>query len=111
MLELARLIGADQPDVEVELVAYTLEEPPFFGGPEMGSAFHAASVASEKSRIIGVIVLEMIGYFSDEPGSQSYPVPILKGYYPDRGILYHGCQPLESKRMDQRSKGWNEWHH
>lgn len=85
LLELARMIAADPPDAEVELVAYTLEEPPFFGGPEMGSAIHAAGVAPEKDRIIGVIVLEMIGYFNDEPGSQDYPVPILKGYYPDRG--------------------------
>lgn len=85
LLELARLIGKDQPDVEIELVAYTLEEPPFFGGNQMGSAFHANSVAAEKDKIIGVIVLEMIGYFSDEPGSQSYPVPVMKGYYPTRG--------------------------
>ncbi len=85
LLELARLIGKDQPNVEIELVAYSLEEPPFFGGPQMGSVFHAASVASEKDKIIGVIVLEMIGYFSDEPGSQDYPVPVMKGYYPSRG--------------------------
>ncbi len=85
LLELARLIAKDQPDVEIELVAYTLEEPPFFGGPQMGSAFHANSIAAEKDKIIGVIVLEMIGYFSDEPGSQDYPHPILKGYYPNRG--------------------------
>jgi len=85
LLELARLIGEDPPDAEVELVAYTLEEPPFFGGPEMGSAIHAKSVASQKSRITGVIVLEMIGYFSDEPGSQRYPIPLLKAFYPNRG--------------------------
>jgi hypothetical protein len=85
LIELARMIGEDPPDAEVELVAYTLEEPPFFGGPLMGSVIHAASVAGEKERIEGVIVLEMIGYFSDEPGSQSYPHPALKGFYPDRG--------------------------
>ncbi len=85
LIELARLIGKKQPDLEVELVAYTLEEPPFFGGNEMGSAIHAASIAKEKDRIIGVIVLEMIGYFSDEPGSQDYPSPLLKMYYPNEG--------------------------
>ena len=85
LLELARMIGENPPDAEVELVAYTLEEPPFFGSPLMGSAKHAMSVAGEKERITGVIVLEMIGYFSDEPGSQSYPMPILKAFYPDRG--------------------------
>lgn len=85
MLELARMIGANPPDLEIELVAYTLEEPPFFRSPMMGSAIHAASVADEKERIIGVIVLEMIGYFSDEPGSQGYPLPLMKAFYPSRG--------------------------
>lgn len=85
LLELARLIGKDQPDTELELVAYTLEEPSFFGGPQMGSVIHANSVAAEKDRIIGVIVLEMIGYFSDAPGSQSYPIVCMKGYYPSKG--------------------------
>ncbi|MES2982360.1 MAG: M28 family peptidase [Verrucomicrobiota bacterium] len=85
LLELARLIGKDQPDVEIELVAYSLEEPPYFGGQEMGSVFHATKVAPEKDKIIGVIVLEMIGYFSDEAGSQDYPSPVMKGYYPSRG--------------------------
>lgn len=85
LLELARMIGSNPPDAELELVAYTLEEPPYFGGPEMGSVIHARSVAAEKARIKGVIVLEMIGYFSDEPGSQTYPLPILKMFYPNRG--------------------------
>jgi hypothetical protein len=86
LLELARLIGAaGPPDAELELVAYTLEEPPFFGGQIMGSTVHAASVTSEKPRIEGVIVLEMIGYFNDAAGSQTYPLPILKVFYPNRG--------------------------
>lgn len=85
LLELARLIGKNQPNCEVELVAYTLEEPPFFAGTQMGSVIHADSVASEKDRIIGVIVLEMIGYFSDERGSQTYPLPLMKAHYPSRG--------------------------
>jgi Zn-dependent M28 family amino/carboxypeptidase len=85
LLELARLVGKDEPDCAVELVAYTLEEPPFFRSPQMGSAIHAASVAPRKDRIIGVIVLEMIGYFSDEPGSQAYPLPLMTAHYPDKG--------------------------
>ena len=85
LLELARMIGTKPPDLEIELVAYTLEEPPFFSSPMMGSAIHAASVADQKDRILGVIVLEMIGYFSDEPGSQTYPLPLMKAFYPGRG--------------------------
>lgn len=29
--------------------------------------------------------LEMIGYFSDEPNSQSFPNPVLRLFYPSRG--------------------------
>ncbi|UUZ47792.1 hypothetical protein LP420_32435 [Massilia sp. B-10] len=32
-----------------------------------------------------MLSLEMIGYFSDLPDSQSYPVPAMAGLYPERG--------------------------
>ncbi|HMP77741.1 MAG TPA: M28 family peptidase [Kiritimatiellia bacterium] len=85
LIELGYLLGRHPPDREIELVAYVLEEPPFFRTPLMGSAVHAASLSAEKDEIVGVIVLEMVGYFSDERGSQSYPSPLLKWIYPSRG--------------------------
>lgn len=44
LLELARLLGRDAPPRPVELVAYTLEEPPYFRTAGMGSAAHAQSL-------------------------------------------------------------------
>jgi len=85
LLELAVLLGGLKSPPPVDLVAYTLEEPPFFGTDQMGSAIHAASLAEHGGSIRGVIVLEMVGYFSDEWGSQSYPVPLLYLMYPSRG--------------------------
>lgn len=85
LLALAELVGAHAPDLAVDLVAYTLEEPPFFDTPHMGSAVHAASLAAGQSACLGVIVLEMVGFFSDEPGSQGYPSPLLRLMYPGRG--------------------------
>lgn len=84
LIELAFLIGKSDLDKGIELVAYSLEEPPFFGTDMMGSAFHAASISSDKN-IYGVIVLEMIGYYNDHWGSQSYPMALLNILYPDRG--------------------------
>jgi len=84
LIELAWLLGKHEPDIGVELVAYSLEEPPFFGTENMGSAFHAARISSMK-HIKGVIVLEMIGYYDDHLGSQSYPVALLHILYPNRG--------------------------
>lgn len=91
LLELARLLGNTPPSVPVELVAFTLEEPKALGGvglfrsPFGGSAVHAASLVKEQKKIRIVIDLEMIGFFSDDDGSQSYPVGLLSLIYPSRG--------------------------
>jgi Zn-dependent M28 family amino/carboxypeptidase len=85
LIELAHLLGRNAPSREVELVAYVLEEPPFFRTASMGSAIHAASIAGEAATVRGVIVLEMVGCFNDERGSQSYPSLLLKLVYPSRG--------------------------
>jgi hypothetical protein len=85
LIELAGLLGRQPPAPTVELVAYTLEEPPFFATEHMGSAVHAARLAAEPTGLRGVIVLEMVGFFSDRRGSQSYPLPLLHLLYPSRG--------------------------
>ncbi|MGR8934580.1 MAG: M28 family peptidase [Gammaproteobacteria bacterium] len=85
LIELAYLLGREAPERDLELVAYTLEEPPFFATRLMGNGVHAKSIAAAKSGIAGVIVLEMVGYFNDAWGSQSYPIPLLNLIYPSRG--------------------------
>lgn len=86
LLELAHLLAATTAlPMQVELVAYTLEEPPFFRSEAMGSAIHANSLKKQNVQVRAMIGLEMIGYFSDTPGSQRFPNPILKLFYPSRG--------------------------
>jgi hypothetical protein len=87
LLELAHLLQEQkpQPGFAIELVAYTLEEPPFFRSERMGSAVHARSLVQSGADLVGMISLEMIGYFSDTPGSQRYPAPLLTLLYPSRG--------------------------
>jgi len=83
LIELAYLLQKAPPETEVELVTYALEEPPIFNTDQMGSVIHAKSVAGQK--IKGVIVLEMVGYFRDEWGSQSFPSALLQVWYPSKG--------------------------
>ncbi|MCP4213305.1 MAG: M28 family peptidase [bacterium] len=66
LLELARLLHNHRPDLArpVELVAYTLEEPPNFRSPNMGSAVHARSLVKKGDRITLMVSIDMIGYFS-----------------------------------------------
>ena len=85
LLELGRLLGKRAPRCRVDLAAFTLEEPPAFGSPGMGSAVHAASLRRQGIRVRLMIGLEMLGFFSDRRGSQSFPIPILRLFYPGAG--------------------------
>jgi Zn-dependent M28 family amino/carboxypeptidase len=85
LIELARLLHSKPPARPVELVAYALEEPPHFRTKYMGSAVHARSLAEQKRNVRLMLSLEMIGYYSDDDGSQRFPMPGLKFFYPDRG--------------------------
>jgi Zn-dependent M28 family amino/carboxypeptidase len=85
LIELAYLLGRSPPRTRVELVAYSLEELPFFGTPYMGSAVHARSLKQQRAEVRAMFSLEMIGYFSDEPASQQFPLDALRPFYPSRG--------------------------
>ncbi|MEI8346872.1 MAG: M28 family peptidase, partial [Pseudomonadota bacterium] len=65
--------------------AYTLEEDPNWDTPFMGSTVHAKSLKDKGIVVRGMVSLEMIGYFADNFGSQSYPVPFLHLVYPQKG--------------------------
>jgi hypothetical protein len=85
LIELGRMLKGQALKNRIDLVAYTLEEPPFFRTDYMGSAIHAKSVEKFKDQILGMISLEMIAYFKDSKGSQDYPLSILKWFYGGKG--------------------------
>ena len=85
LIELARLLGRQQPLLRVELVAFTLEEPPYFRTTGMGSSVHAESLRKQNIRVRAMFSLEMIGYFSDAPNSQHFPATGVSAFYPSTG--------------------------
>ena len=85
LLELARMLRNQNTKYRIDLVAYTLEEPPFFRTNKMGSFIHAKSLHDSAVSLRGMICLEMIGYFSDTAKSQNYPLPHKKIIYGDKG--------------------------
>lgn len=85
LLELARMFKGKNLSRPVELVAYSLEEPPYFRTPYMGSNIHAQSLKESGTPVYGMVAIEMIGYFDDEKGSQAYPVKVMKVAYGTRG--------------------------
>ena len=85
LLELARLLGSQPPQMRVELVAFSTEEPPYFRSTGMGSSVHATSLQMNNVKVRAMLSLEMIGYFRDEKGSQHFPVGLLGALYPSTG--------------------------
>jgi Zn-dependent M28 family amino/carboxypeptidase len=87
LLETARMLDEKKPDLkqQIDFVAYTLEEPPYFASSDMGSAVHAKYLHDNKIGVKAMICYEMIGYFSDKPNSQQFPSAELAKIYPHTG--------------------------
>ncbi len=106
LLELARLLQKNRGHIpyHIELVAYTLEEPPFFGTRFMGSYIHAESLLENNIHPLLMISFEMIGYFSDKKQSQQYPVGFLKLFYPTKGNFIAGVSNFSSRKSIRKLK-------
>lgn len=85
LLELARILADLKPRTHrIRLVFYVNEEQPYSHSPSMGSWRHAKSLAEKGEQVTGMMSLETLGYFSNEPGSQKFPFPFGL-IYSDRG--------------------------
>ncbi|HOI41566.1 MAG TPA: M28 family peptidase [Elusimicrobiales bacterium] len=84
LLELACRLSKTPPAANLRFVAFTNEEPPFFRKPSMGSAVYVSSAVARGDRVLGGIVLEMLGYYKEERFSQKYP-PLIGPFLPNRG--------------------------
>ena len=84
MLALARAFAKTTPTRTLRFVAFTNEEPPHFQTTHMGSRVYARRSRERGEKIVLMLSLETIGYYSDEPGSQHLLFP-LNLIYPSTG--------------------------
>jgi Zn-dependent M28 family amino/carboxypeptidase len=84
VLETAKMLKNRNTKRTIRFVSFVNEEPPSFQTEDMGSLVYARDAKSRGDDIRAAIILEMVGYYSDEPGSQTYP-PFIGFFYPDRG--------------------------
>lgn len=84
LLALARRHAKSKPSRSLRFVAFVNEEPPFFYTSQMGSRVYARRCKTRGDKIVAMLCLETIGYFSDAPGSQQYPQPF-GSFYPSMG--------------------------
>jgi Zn-dependent M28 family amino/carboxypeptidase len=85
LLELAALLGRHPPAMRVDLVGFTLEEMPHFRTQWQGSAVYAQALRAAGVRVRAMFSLEMLGTFTEAPGSQRYPAPGLGLRYGTKG--------------------------
>ena len=84
-LALARRFAKATPKHTLRFVFFVNEEPPHFQTDAMGSLVYARRCRERDEDVVAMISLETLGYFTDEPDSQRYPVPVLKALYGSQG--------------------------
>jgi hypothetical protein len=100
LLELATWVqlnlgAAERPRTRLQLAAYDLEEWGYGG-----SMAHSREVSRARTRLRGMVSLEMLGYTDHRPGSQRLP-PHLAGRYPDVGNFIGVCGNQASRDLLQ----------
>lgn len=95
LLEIARHFSFCRLERTIHFVAFVNEEPPYFQTEQMGSHVYARGCLQRKEKIVGMLCLESLGYFSPEPRSQSYPAPLDK-LYPTTADFITFCGNISS---------------
>lgn len=104
LLEVAKLLTDRDNKNDIELIAYSQEEPPSFGSENMGSYYHAKRLADNNIKVKLMISLEMLGYYNDDEGSQFYPLPGMDLIYPKKGNFISLVSDLKSALKVRRAK-------
>ena len=98
LLELARYTMQEKISLPVRFVAFTAEEPPTFSTHYQGSKVFVKSALENKDEILGAIILEMVGYTSNE---QAYPLVLKWMGYPSKGNFIGIVGNRKSKKFGQ----------
>lgn len=99
MLEIAKALAKEKFPRTIRFVAFTNEEPPFFRSDDMGSYRYAKACKERGDNIVAMLSLETIGYFSDKPDSQRFPVAALAMLYPKTGNFLTFIGNLDSRNL------------
>jgi hypothetical protein len=76
LLEVARLAREAPTPTPWAFVGFTTEEPPAYFTPYMGSRVYAKQARKNREKLLGMLCLESVGYFVQEPDSQQIPLAL-----------------------------------
>ncbi|MBB3206372.1 Zn-dependent M28 family amino/carboxypeptidase [Rhodopirellula rubra] len=99
LLEVSRLLREHSGKRTARYVSFACEEPPYFNVDSMGSQHHARESRVRGDDIVGMLCLEMVGYYQLTQGSQLVPDAIpkmLHRFFPRRGNFLAAVGNLRS---------------
>jgi Zn-dependent M28 family amino/carboxypeptidase len=111
VLELARSMMFDAKikgpmhERSIRFVLFVNEEPPAFQTENMGSWVYAKDLKARGVEVHAMLSIEAIGYYSDTPGSQQYPLKVLERLYPATGDFIGFIGNLDSRWLVRSSIG------
>lgn len=77
LLEMCRILKNFSPERTLKLIFFVFEEPPMFRTEYMGSFVFVKEAKRRNENIIAMLSLEMLGYYSEKKGGQSFPLPLM----------------------------------
>jgi hypothetical protein len=102
LIELQKMLAPER--LPIAFVAFVNEEMPYSFTLESGSFQCAKRAKALEEPVRAMFSLEMLGYFSDEPGSQRYPWP-LSLVYPDRANFVAFVGDLGARALVRKAIG------
>jgi Zn-dependent M28 family amino/carboxypeptidase len=107
VLALSRSFYGKKMHRTLRFLEFVNEEPPFFQEYEekgMGSWEYARRCRKKNEKIVAMLSLETIGYFSDIAGSQKYPPPF-NFFYPTIGNFIAFVGNISSRNLTRQAIG------
>src|SRR6185437_5042701 len=102
LLLLARMLRYSNFKRTIRFVVFANEERP--NGISMGSHAYAERCKQRGENIVAMLSLEMLGFYSEDPGSQKYPAPFSL-LYPDVGNFIGFVGNLRSRKLVRQCVG------
>jgi len=85
LLEMARVLKDEPLERTLRLCFFNLEEVGLIGSRQHARGYSEVLKAGTE-RCVGMVSIDMIGYFTDEPGSQTSPFPPIEGVFEPRTV-------------------------
>jgi hypothetical protein len=102
LLELARMFSKIDSPLTLRFIAFANEEHPGGTWESTGSYAYAANCKKHQEDIVAMLSLEMLGFYTEDEGSQNYPEPF-DLFYPRVANFIAFVGNSSSKKLVQES--------